>query len=147
MLTDRSITASRFVRGALTYVFSPLISAAVGAALATAIVKTAAAATPEQARPGIAPVVSESGQLSDDLLRMIKRFPQAPAIDERNDSQPPPPSTPDALAPGVGLPTAITRLETLLRSASGSQVSGHRERTDRAAARPVHSPRGQRPAQ
>ena len=44
MLAARSITASRFVRGALTYVLSPLVSAAVGVALATAIVKSAAAA-------------------------------------------------------------------------------------------------------
>jgi CubicO group peptidase (beta-lactamase class C family) len=121
MLATRSITASRFVRGALTYVLNPLISAAVGVALATAIVKSAAAATPETARLGIVPVVTESGKLSDDLLRMVERLQKAPAIDDRDSGQPPPPSTPDALAPGVGLPLAIARLENLQRSASGTQ--------------------------
>ena len=121
MFAARSITSSRFVRGTLTYVVSPLISAAVGVALATAIVKSAAAATSVQARPRIAPVVSESGKLSDDLLRMIERLQKAPTIDARDDSKPDAPGTPDALAPGVGLPIAITRLENLLKSASGSQ--------------------------
>jgi CubicO group peptidase (beta-lactamase class C family) len=121
MLAVHSITASRFVRGALTYVLSPLISAAVGVALATAIIKTAAAATPVKARPGIAPVVAESGQLSDDLLRMIERLQRAPAIDERNDSEPAPADAPNALAPGVGLTTVIARLENLLKSAAGAQ--------------------------
>jgi hypothetical protein len=87
MLAARSITASRFVRGALTYVLSPIVSAAVGVALATAIVRTAAAATVEKPRVGIAPVVSESGKLSPDLLRMIERLQKAPAIDERDESK------------------------------------------------------------
>ena len=121
MLAARSITASRFVRGALTYVLSPLVSAAVGVALATAIVKSAAAATIAKPRVGIAPVASESGKLSPDLLRMIERLQKAPAIDERDESKADAPGTPDVLAPGVGLPIAIRRLENLLRSASGSQ--------------------------
>ncbi len=121
MRAAHSSPASSFVRGALTYVLSPLISAAVGCALATAIVKTAAAATPEKPRVGIAPVVSESGKLSPELLQMIQRMQKAPAVDERDDSKPPAPGTPDALAPGVGLPAAIARLETLLRSATGPQ--------------------------
>ena len=121
MLTVRSIAASRVVRGALTYVLSPLVSAAVGVALATAIVKSASAATLQTPRVGLAPVVSEPGKLSRDLLRVVEQLQKAPAIDERDDSAPPPPSAPDTLAPGVGLPSAITRLETLLRNASGSQ--------------------------
>lgn len=121
MLAARSTIASGFVRGALTYVLSPLVSAAVGVALATAIVKSAAAATPEKARVGLAPVVSESGKLSADMLRMIERLQKAPAGDARDDSKSDAPGTPDTLAPGVGLPIAITRLENLQRSASGSQ--------------------------
>ena len=121
MLAARTLTPSRFVLGTLTCVGGLALSAAVGMALATAIVKSAEAATLQEPRVGIAPVVSESGKLSEDLLRVIAQLQKAPAIDERDDSAPPPPTTPDALAPGVGLPTAITRLETLLRGASGSQ--------------------------
>jgi hypothetical protein len=105
----------------LTYILSPLVAAAVGVALATAIVKSAEAATPATARPGIVPVMSESGKLSDDLVRMIERLQKAPAVDQRDDSKSDAPGAPDALAPGVGLPIAITRLENLLKSAAGSQ--------------------------
>jgi CubicO group peptidase (beta-lactamase class C family) len=52
---------------------------------------------------------------------MIERLQKAPAIDERDESKADAPGAPDVLAPGVGLPIAIRRLENLLRSASGSQ--------------------------
>ena len=62
----------------LTYVLRPIVSAtlgaAIGVALATAIVKSAEGATLDQPRAGILPVVTESGKLSDDLLRMVERL-------------------------------------------------------------------------
>jgi beta-lactamase family protein len=108
-----------------TYVLRPIltatIGAAVGVALATAIVKSAEAATLVKPRVGLAPVMSDGGQLSPELLRIIEQVQKSPVVDQRDDSMPPAPSTPDALAPGVGLPLAISRLENLQKSVSGSQ--------------------------
>jgi hypothetical protein len=100
----------------LEYLTALVLAAAMGIVLAT-VTMEAAAATGERSRPGLAPVLSSDGRLSDEVLQIVQRLQKASPLAEPENDTPSPRRAPDEHTAGVGLPGAIAQLEVLRRSA------------------------------